>query len=168
MADITRKTICANDKTESATLNHHDSIQAELLSTLLTSVNELRSDVSKLRNDNATLLNKVQHLQKNNALLSNQVRFLQEQSGGKFSLFGRLPVEIRGMIWTIALTAPQIHFWSEKVISRSRVNEIMLACREARDTCLRLKLPYYVVVKDCYPQRRLPHHAVKKLSQLRQ
>jgi hypothetical protein len=98
MAEITRKTLCANDKTESATLKHH----GELLSTLLSSVNELRSDVSKLQNDNASLLNEIQHLQKNNAFLSNQVRFLQEQSGGKFSLFGRLPVEIRGTIWTIA------------------------------------------------------------------
>jgi len=85
MADITRKTLCANDQTESAASNHHDPIRAELPGTLLSSVNELRSDVSKLRNDNATLLNEVQHLQKDNAFLSNQVRCLQEQSGAKFS-----------------------------------------------------------------------------------
>jgi hypothetical protein len=157
MAEITRKSLYASDLTESAASNHYDPIQAELLSTLLSSVNELRSDVSKLRNDNATILNEVQHLQKNNAFLSNQVRGLQEQSGAKFSRFGVLPVEIRAMIWTIALTAPQIHIWTELVISRSRVNEVMLASREARDICLRLKLPYYIVAKDCYPQRRVPH-----------
>jgi hypothetical protein len=159
MADITRTPFCTNDKTESTTSNHYrtNPIQANLLSSPLTSINDLRSDVSKLRNDNSMLVNEVQHLQTNNAILSNQVRCLQELSGAKFSRFGRLPAEIRAMIWTIALTAPQIHFWSEKAISRSRVNEVMLACREARDTCLRLQLPYYIVRSGCYPRRRLPN-----------
>jgi hypothetical protein len=49
------------------------------------------------------------------------------------------------MIWKLALVAPQIHIMGEKVISRSKINAVIQACREARNLGLALELSYFRV-----------------------
>jgi hypothetical protein len=49
----------------------------------------------------------------------------QENSGAKFRLFSKLLTKIRRMIWDFALEAPQIHHMSEKLISPSRILDVL-------------------------------------------
>jgi hypothetical protein len=100
-----------------------------LLKSLVTSVEDLRRDVKQLRNDNASL--------------AAEVECLKESSGARFHRFPKLPVELRNMIWTVALTAPQTHIVTKELISRSNVNTVMQSCREARLQGIRLQLPYF-------------------------
>jgi len=49
------------------------------------------------------------------------------------------------LIWKLALVAPQIHITRKKVVSRSKINAVMQACREARNLGLELELSYFRV-----------------------
>jgi hypothetical protein len=130
---ITREAIVHRGKTTLSTSNQQNLIQvpSELLTSLLTSVEGLHRDVSCLRQDNESL--------------AYQVRHLQRCWGSKFPNFPKLPAEIRAMIWNLALVAPQIHIMGEKAVSRSKINSVMQACREARNLGLALELSYFQV-----------------------
>jgi hypothetical protein len=130
---ITREAIAHRAKTSLTTSNQQNLIQvpAELLNSLLTSVEGLHKDVSRLRQDNESL--------------ACQVRHLQRRWGSKFPKFPKLPAEIRTMIWKLALVAPQIHIMGKKAASRSKINAVMESCREARNLGLSLELFYFQV-----------------------
>ena len=96
---------------------------------LAASIEELRRDVKQLRNDNVSL--------------AAEVEVLKVNSGSGFHRFPKLPIELRNMIWTAALTAPQIHIFTQELMSRSNVNTVMQSCREARLRGIRLQLPYF-------------------------
>ena len=100
-----------------------------LLKSLVTSVEDLRKDVKKLQNDNESLAAEVDRL--------------KESSGARFHRLPQLPIELRNMVWTIALTTPQTHIVTDELISRSNVNTVMQSCREARSQGMRLQLPYF-------------------------
>jgi 2EXR family len=99
------------------------------LKSLIASIEGLREDVAQLRDDNANLTSEVQRLQGN--------------SGAKFRLFPKLPIEVRRMIWDFALTTPQIHIMWDSLISQSKINHVMQSCKEARDEGLRLHMSYF-------------------------
>lgn len=120
----------SNDPTS---LNQNEMVQvpASLLQSLLDSVEGLRLEVSKLRVQTKSL----------------------EDSAGGFLRFPQLPSEIRQMIWRMALTAPQIHTLGKGYCSKSKVNDVMQACVEARDECLKLKLPFFKATKLPSPEK---------------
>lgn len=128
---ITREAIAHRSKTTLTTSNHKNLIQvpSDILTSLLTSVEGLHRDVSRLKQDNESL--------------ADQVRHLQRRWGSKFPRFPNLPAEIRTMIWKLALVAPQIHILGEKDASRSKINAVMESCREARNLGLSLELSYF-------------------------
>jgi len=130
---ITREAIAHRSKTTLTTSNQQNLIQvpSELLTSLLTSIEGLQRDVSRLRQDNESL--------------AYQVRHLQRRWGSKFPKFPKLPAEIRTMIWKLALVAPQIHIMGKKAVSRSKINSVMESCKEARDLGLALELSYFRV-----------------------
>jgi hypothetical protein len=101
----------------------------QVLQTLITSVDGLRNEITQLRRDNAEL----KRVQENNNVAD------------AFRLFPKLPLEIREMIWKLALAAPQIHIIGEDQISRSKTIDVMQTCSEARRCGLSLKLPYYKI-----------------------
>jgi hypothetical protein len=110
--------------------NHnHAEVSAPLLRSLLDSVAGLTAELFTLRNE---------------------FRNLQQtsMSDAKFRYFSQLPPEIRAMIWRLALTAPQIHIVKQEAVSRSRANLVMQACKEAREECLSLNLPYFYAADD--------------------
>jgi hypothetical protein len=84
----------------------------------------------------------VEALHKSNARLTADVETLKNISS-RFHRFSTLPVEIRNMIWTFALVAPQTHIITASMFSYSRVNTIMDVCHEARSQGMKLRLPYY-------------------------
>jgi hypothetical protein len=94
----------------------------------------------------AALLNSIvaslEALRISNATLAAEVEKLKNISS-RFHRFSAFPVEIRNMIWTFALVAPQTHIITASMFSYSRVNTIMDACHEARSQGMKLRLPYY-------------------------
>lgn len=106
-------------------------VPTDLPKALTTTVDSLRTEISQLW--------------KYNASLEAELRCLQENSGAAFCRFPQLPPEIRLLIWEFALTAPQVHIISEDLVSFSKVNYVMQACKEARGRGQKLLLPYYLM-----------------------
>jgi hypothetical protein len=116
-------------------------VPADLLKSLAASVENLQKDVRQLQNDNCSLVAEIELLKRNPA-----------HDGPRFHLFLKLPVELRNIIWTMALTVPQIHIMNDELGSRSKVNTVMQACREARSQAMSLQLPYFAP-NTCTPFR---------------
>jgi len=89
-----------------------------------------------------SLVASVEALQKNNAELAAEVATLKHMSGD-FHRFSQLPIEIRSIIWKLALTAPQTHLLTRTTVSYSQVNTVMSVCHEARLQGRKLCLPYF-------------------------
>jgi hypothetical protein len=102
-------------------------IPAQLLQSLVASVEDLRKDVSHLLAENAGL-----------------GRF-EENPGYGFRRCLKLPPEIRNFIWDFTLRVPQLHIIGRTKVSRSKVNRVMQACREARSRALELHMDYFQV-----------------------
>jgi len=108
-------------------------VPVDVLRSLTTSVENLQKDVRQLQNDNSSLRSEM-------ALLKASL-----DSGNLcFHLFPKLPIEIRNIIWKMALTVPQLHIMNNDFPSRSKVNVVMQACRETRSQAISLKLPYLI------------------------
>lgn len=104
-------------------------VTEELLSSLLKSVEQLKQDVSRLNAENVSMRSELQ--------------LLRHHNNSTFYGFHRLPNEIRHLIWTYALTTPQIHVFRWDYSSFSQVNRVMQACKESREIGYILKLSYY-------------------------
>lgn len=135
--EVLGSSIFNEDQSQATTSTDPQLVQvpANLLNTLLASIKGLEEKVTRLQNNYSAVENKISS---------------QQNSEAKFWRFPKLPAEIRGLIWKVALTEPQIHIWGERAVSRSRVNTVMQACREARDECLKLKLHFYHVNEYCH------------------
>jgi hypothetical protein len=134
-------------------------IRAALLVSLLTSMEGLKKEVALLRNNTIAL-------EKMNAKLRNGVRgtrkkvlVLQGGSGMQFSLFPKLPQEIRRMIWSTAAAAPRVvpvqfvgddEFLGEAV-PITPPHTLLLVSTEARNEALRVQhpLPLYNHGQGC-------------------
>ncbi|KAF8864565.1 hypothetical protein BDZ45DRAFT_15149 [Acephala macrosclerotiorum] len=84
-------------------------------------------------------------------LSSDQVNQLRaaEARGAKFSRFSLLPLEIRRMIWSLSVTASQIHLMGGKRHIRTKFSTV-LACKEAFEEALKVtpSLPYFYIAVD--------------------
>jgi len=67
----------------------------ELITQLFDTVNGLRESASELRNQNTSLKGSVAQLQEENSNLRKDLMTLQQNSGVRFSLFPKLPLELR-------------------------------------------------------------------------
>ena len=120
-------------------------VSVQSLHKLITSIDDLRKYNESLSSSFESVRKDVSQLRNDNASLHSEVQRLQENSGSRFHRFSKLPTEIRCMIWKFALTAPQVHIIHSSKISRSQVNTVMQACREARSQGLKLQIPYYQI-----------------------
>ncbi|CZR51726.1 uncharacterized protein PAC_01603 [Phialocephala subalpina] len=121
-------------------------VPSSVLSTLLDSVKELKEGMSAQQAEISQLRAEIAELRATNTSLISQIQILHHESTTpKFSKFKELPVEIRCIIWRMALTVPQIHIITDELVSRSKVNLVMQACTEARDVGLKLKLAFFQV-----------------------
>jgi hypothetical protein len=84
-------------------------VPADLLTTLVTSVDDLRKELHQIRDDNSSLAKEVSELCNANASLTSEITCLKEHAGVGFGLFPKFPFEIRNMIGEFALKEPQIH-----------------------------------------------------------
>jgi len=134
-------------------------IRAALLVSLLTSMEGLKKEVALLRNNTIAL-------EKMNAKLRNGVRgtrkkalALQGDSGMQFSLFPKLPQEIRRMIWSTAAAVPRVvpvqfvgddEFLGEAV-PIAPPHPLLLVSTEARNEALGVQhpLPLYNHGQEC-------------------
>lgn len=76
-------------------------VPAQLLNTLLMSVESLKKEVALVKSQN-------QELQTQLSLTHGDLRTLQKNSGVAFYFFPKLPIEIRQLIWRAALNFPRI------------------------------------------------------------
>ncbi|KAE8440820.1 hypothetical protein EG329_006552 [Mollisiaceae sp. DMI_Dod_QoI] len=127
-------------------------ISSTVLDTLVASIKKLEDGISKLQADTI-------ELRATNVSLSKQVEYLRcNVRVSNFSKFKDLPTEIRLMVWRTALSVPQIHIMTDRLISRSKVNLLMQVCREARDEGLKLKLPFYHVGPPSFVHRGIRNY----------
>lgn len=82
-------------------------VPADVLTTLMASVEQLKHAVEQVQRDNASMARELRMLRE------------RENSGSSFSRFPTLQAEVREIIWINALMAPQIHHMGDDGISRS-------------------------------------------------
>ncbi|KAF4630460.1 hypothetical protein G7Y89_g7674 [Cudoniella acicularis] len=116
-------------------------VPADYLASLVNSIENIRTDVEKLWETNASLSAEVQHLKK-----------ISPCSRPSFQRFPKLPLEIRTLIWEMALNIPRITILSHLAMTRSEVNTIMESCQEARRRALEMRIPYLRLV---YPHNTI-------------
>ena len=118
-----------------------DSIEFDSAEALLTEIHRLQAE-------NATLTSQTTILAAKNLQLTTRLAQYEGKPAEKgpqplFPQFAKLPPELRLRIWRFALTQPQIHVFSAKRVSRSRVNILMNTCKDAKTEGMKLKLSYY-------------------------
>jgi predicted nucleic acid-binding Zn-ribbon protein len=84
-----------NPANASAELEHHVSVPADMLNSLLTSTNDLKSSVNTLQDAVSKLQDENQGLRDELKATKTDVVILRENSGVKFPQFAMLPVELR-------------------------------------------------------------------------
>jgi hypothetical protein len=114
-------------------------IPADLLASLFTSIDDLKNDCQHLRN------------QVHN--LTADVSNLQACAGMQFSLFPKLPLELRRMIWHAAAAAPRVISikWvgdyndpdnePGEIVPAGPLNPLLLVSKEARTEVLKVQRP---------------------------
>jgi hypothetical protein len=92
-------------------------VPSDLLQSLITSVNNLRGEIVQLCKDREETQGTINSLQeKVNTLLSTSIA--KQATRGAFSRFPELPIEIRNIIWDIALKVPRVV--GAKIVVRDR------------------------------------------------
>jgi hypothetical protein len=92
-------------------------VPSDLLQSLITSVNNLRGEIVQLCKDREETQDTINSLQeKVNTLLSTSIA--KQATRGAFSRFPELPIEIRNIIWDIALKVPRVV--GAKIVVRDR------------------------------------------------
>ncbi|PVH68288.1 hypothetical protein DL98DRAFT_662240 [Cadophora sp. DSE1049] len=112
-------------------------ISTELVSSILASVEELKSSVSNLEADN-------QRLRKELGSVKLMWWPCTESRASSFASFLNCQ-----NIWILACTEPQVHVLRDEYISRSRIHTIFNICAEAREVVLDLELDHFMHANHC-------------------
>ncbi|KAF8864558.1 hypothetical protein BDZ45DRAFT_737121 [Acephala macrosclerotiorum] len=125
-----------------------DSVQvpAQLLTQLLSSIDHLRTTVERLEKTNASLQTSFAQLEKKIVLTQKPAR--TQINNRQFHCFRKLPTELRYMIWKFAFRAPQTHTVVHDGISKSKLNDVMQACKEASKVGKGMQLDYHRYFSD--------------------
>jgi hypothetical protein len=90
-------------------------VPSDLLQSLITSISDLRGGVTQLRKENKDAISAIQ--EKLDALTSSATSPSKVETGA-FTLFPKLPIEIRNIIWDMALKVPRVV--GAKIVVRDR------------------------------------------------
>lgn len=116
-------------------------VPAELLSKLLSSVDQLRTRVKQLEEKNTNLQADIARLKRHN---SGEILKPASKVQGTFHCFPRLPKELRYMVFENAFRIPYVHTVKDRKLGKSCLNYLMASCKEARVVGKKLKLDFHL------------------------